>query len=359
MASFDARGEDAALAARRAIDLPGVRAGVTTPPALLAGRPRMSLRDHDRYVSLAVEFRCNLRCVHCMIEGTMDRLKGTPEPVIAKVLAEQRANARWDGLVLTGSEITLHRELPALAERARAAGFRRVRIQTHGMHLSRPGFAQRLLDAGVNEFFVSVAGASRDSHDRITQVEGAWDKMMAGLALLDGHEEVRLLTNTVVTSLMVQELPALVAALAHLRRLVQMEFWNYFPMAETDAKGLAVRLPDLLPPLREAILAARALGRFVEVKHVPECLLGELGDALVNAQPMLVIDPEFWAEFDRNGFGRCPHRDRCGSTECLGLTAAYVDRFGWETGLLSPLPAPAESSGAASPPALASAPGRA
>ena len=31
--------------------------------------------DHDRYVELAMHFRCNLRCVHCMIEGTMDRLE--------------------------------------------------------------------------------------------------------------------------------------------------------------------------------------------------------------------------------------------------------------------------------------------
>ena len=29
-----------------------------------------------------------------------------------------------------------------------------------------------------DEFFVSVAGSDRESHDRITQVNGAWDKMM-------------------------------------------------------------------------------------------------------------------------------------------------------------------------------------
>ncbi|NNU80370.1 radical SAM protein [Halovulum dunhuangense] len=298
----------------------------------------MSLRDHADYVSITMEFRCNLRCVHCMIEGTMDRLKPAPDDLFARVLAEQHASGRWKGLVLTGSEITLRRDLPDLARAAREAGFERIRIQTHGMHLARTDYADRLLAAGVNEFFVSVAGSDRESHDRITAVPGAWDKMLAGMEYLDRQDGVRLITNTVVTALSHELLPGIVDRLSHLERLVQMEFWTYFPMAETDEKGLCARHADILPHLRAAILRARALGRFVEVKNFPECLLGDLRDALVNAQPTLIIDPEFWTEFDRNGFYRCVHQAECGSKECLGLTPAYAARFGWEEDRLTPFP---------------------
>ncbi|MXU66706.1 radical SAM protein [Rhodobacteraceae bacterium KN286] len=296
----------------------------------------MSLRDHDRYVSLTMEFRCNLKCVHCMIEGTMDRLAPTPDATFERVLADQRDTGRWDGLVLTGSEVTLRRDLPELARKARAAGFKHIRIQTHGMALGRPGFADRLVEAGIDEFFVSVAGSDRESHDRITQVPGAWDKMMAGLQHLERYDHVRIITNTVVTTESFRLLPDLVAALGHLKNLVQMEFWNFFPMAETDEKGLAARHADIRPYLLAAIEACRARKRFVEVKHFPQCLLGAYQDALVNAQPMLVIDPEFWTEFDRNGFHACPHRAVCPSTECLGLTEAYRAKFGDERGLLDP-----------------------
>ena len=301
------------------------------------GLPGTSLRDHADYVSVTMEFRCNLRCVHCMIETTMDRLEPAHEDTFAGVIEEQRKHGRWKGLVLTGSEITLNRALPDLARRARDAGFERVRIQTHGVHLAREDYARRLLDAGVNEFFVSVAGASRESHDRITQVPGTWDKMMAGMAFLDRQPDVKLLTNTVVTELSYRELPDLVSALDHLDQLVQMEFWNFFPMAETDENRLAVRLPQLLPKLFEAIARARDRGRCVEVKNVPECLMGEHSAALVNTQPMLVIDPAFWTEFDRNGFYQCPHRAQCSATECLGLTSAYMARFGDERDILAPL----------------------
>ena len=325
------------VAAIRKISAPGVRLGMTSTPEEQKARPGLSLRDHDDYVSITMEFRCNLKCVHCMIEGTMDHLKAAPDGQFEQVLAEQRSNKRWKGLVLTGSEITLNRNLPKWAERARSSGFERVRIQTHGMHLSRPGYAERLLNAGVNEYFVSVAGASRESHDRITQVDGAWDKMMAGMSLLDQHDDVRLLTNTVVTELSYRELPELVAALSHLRRLVQMEFWNYWPMADTDEKNLCASHLDILPYLRRAIEAARGLDRYVEVKNFPECLLGDLSDALVNAQPTLLIDPAFWKEFDRNGFYQCAHKPGCTSTECLGLNTAYIKKFGWEAEELSPL----------------------
>lgn len=326
---------DAAFSAMAA---PGVRAGVTTAPGTDAGRPRISLRDHEKYVSLTMEFRCNLKCVHCMIEDTMDRLTPASDDTFSKVLAEQREHRRWEGVVLTGAEITLRSDLPDLAKRARDAGFSRVRIQTHGVHLGREDFAAKLLDAGIDEFFISVAGCDAESHDRITQVPGAWDKMMRGMEFLDRFDHVRLLTNTVVTSLSYRMLPALVDRLAHLRRLVQMEFWNYWPMAESDAKNLCAPHADILPFLRKAILRARDLGRFVEVKNFPECMLGELGDALVNAQPLLIIDPEFWKEFDRNEFYQCIYRDRCSSTECLGLNSAYIERFGNDADQLQPLP---------------------
>ena len=314
------------------------RGGLTTPVDQLGRLKGLSLRDHEKYVSLTMEFRCNLACVHCMIEGTMDRLAPTSEEVLERVCRDQAETGRWEGLVLTGSEITLRRDLPEIAKKARAAGFRHIRIQTHGMRLGQTDYADRLVEAGVDEYFVSVAGSDAESHDRIVQVTGAWEKMLRGLEHLDRHDHVRIITNSVVTTESYTLLPGMVEALSHLKRLAQMEFWNFFPMAETDEKGLAARHTDILPYLTEAILKCRDLGRYVEVKNFPECLLGPLGDAVVNAQPMLLIDPAFWTEFDRNGFYQCPHQASCGSTECLGLTTAYKAKYGDEREILTPLP---------------------
>jgi MoaA/NifB/PqqE/SkfB family radical SAM enzyme len=273
-----------------------------------------------------------------MIEGTMDWLRPETVDSFEAILAQNAQQGRWQGLVLTGSEVTLRRDLPDLARRARDSGFRHVRIQTHGMKLADAAYCRELVDAGIDEYFVSVTAADAATHDAITGVPGSFDRTLRGLENLDGIEGVTTLTNTVVTQRSFRQLEAVVDRLAPLRRLAQMDFWNFWPMQEDDPKDLVASHLEVLPQLRRAIARARGLGRHVEVKNFPECLLGEQADALCNDQPKLVIDPDFWPEFMKNGFHQCVHRSYCGSKRCLGLNTAYVRKHGWHADVLVPLP---------------------
>lgn len=316
---------------------------MTAALALAPEAARSRLFPSQDYVELSAHFTCNLKCQHCMIEGTMDRLKPESIERFEQVLAINAQQRRWKGLTLTGSEITLRRDLPQLARRARDSGFEHVRIQTHGMRLADPDYCAELVEAGIDEYFVSVTAADATTHDAITQVPGSFDKTLRGMENLDAYDQVSTITNTVVTRLSYAQLPRVVERLRHLRRLVQMEFWNYWPMRETDDKGLIASHLDVLPHMLEAIRLARRHGRSVEVKNFPECLLGEYAPALDNDQPELIIDPEFWPEFIRNGFHQCVHRSYCGSRRCLGLNTAYVTKFGWHADVLVPLSAPSHS----------------
>jgi MoaA/NifB/PqqE/SkfB family radical SAM enzyme len=301
--------------------------------------PTLGRFDHNRYVSMTMEFRCNLKCVHCMIEGSMDRLAPQTFEQFRRVLERNEKTRQWTGLILTGSEITLHRDLPEWVRLARASGFERVRIQTHGMRLANRAYCEELIAAGVNEFFISITSADAASHDAITAVPGSFDKTVRGLEVLDEFDEIVTITNSVVTSRSFRDLPALVRNLQPLRRLAQMEFWFYFPMSEKDDKDLVASHIDALPYLRESIALLRAQGRGIEVKNFPECLLGEDRDALYNHQPKLLIDPAFWTEFERNGFHQCVYRAQCASAQCLGLNSAYIAKFGNHADRLVPLQA--------------------
>ncbi|HUX25252.1 MAG TPA: radical SAM protein [Burkholderiales bacterium] len=306
-----------------------------TSPRIAATAKRFAAED---YVELTMHFKCNLKCTHCMIEGTMDWLKPESMEQFEQILALNAQRRQWKGLVLTGSEVTLRRDLADLARRARASGFEHVRIQTHGMRLADEDYAGELVEAGVDEYLVSVTAADAASHDAITGVPGSFERTIRGLENLERFEQVTTLTNTVITRLSYRQLGGVVARLSHLRRLAQMEFWNYWPMRETDDKDLIASHLDVLPYLREALAKARAQGRVVEVKNFPECLLGEDRGALENAQPKLIIDPEFWPEFMRNGFHQCVHRSTCGARSCLGLNTAYVNKYGWHADVLVPFP---------------------
>jgi len=295
------------------------------------------LYPHSDYVSVTLEFRCNLRCVHCMIEGAKDHLKPQTLEQYQAVLEENRRDKHWKGIILTGAEITLRKDLPQLVEMARESCFERIRIQTHGMRLESPDYCERLVDAGVNEFFVSVAGADSESHDAITEIPGAYEKMMKGLDYLERYPHLSIITNTVVTKLSYSLLPDIVTAMQHLTNLVQMEFWVYWPMNENDEKDLIAPHSAILPYLKRAIAMSHERGLRVEVKNFPQCMLGEDGEVLLNDQPLLYIDDAFWPDFMRNGFEQCLYRGQCSSEQCLGLNTAYIKKFGWERELLEPI----------------------
>jgi MoaA/NifB/PqqE/SkfB family radical SAM enzyme len=293
------------------------------------------------YVELTMHFKCNLKCQHCMIEGTMDWLQPESMSSFQEVLAANREQQLWRGIIFTGSEVTLRGDLTELARMARDHGFSHVRIQTHGMKLANETYLQKLVDAGVDEYFVSITAADAATHDAITQVPGSFDRTMRGLENLE-HHDVATMTNTVITRLSYQQLPALVDRVGHLKRLKRMDFWNYWPMRETDDKDLIVSHLDVRPYLRDAIAGARERGITLEIKNFPECLLGDDREYLNNDQPELIIDPEFWPEFMRNGFHQCVHRSYCGAKRCLGLNTAYIEKFGWHADVLVPFPPAAD-----------------
>jgi MoaA/NifB/PqqE/SkfB family radical SAM enzyme len=286
---------------------------------------------------MTMEFRCNLACVHCMIEGTMDRLEPESNAKFEKVLEHNAKTRRYQGLILTGSEITLRRDLPDLARRARQHGFEHVRIQTHGMRLATESYCRELVDAGVDEFFVSLTAPEAELADEITTVKGSFDKAIRGLENLEAWDHVKTLTNTVVTKKSYRDTPGIVERLKHLERMTQHEFWVFWPMKEHDEKELAASHLDVAPFLRSAIAKCREYDRGVVVKNFPECLLGEDRDALDNSQPLLLIDPSFWNEFNRNGFYQCVHRAQCVSKKCLGLATAYTEKYGWHADALVPI----------------------
>jgi len=298
----------------------------------------MGFFNHIDYVEMTVHFRCNLKCRHCMILETMDWLTPADESEFSALLDENRREQKWKGLILTGSEVTLRADLPMMAERARDAGFQHVRIQTHGMRLADVGYCRTLIDAGIDEFFVSLTADNAETHDFITEVPGSFNRTLQGIHNLANFTDVKQLTNTVVTRLSYQTLPNVVELLKDIPNLVEMDFWSYWPMQEEGDPKLLVSHLEVRPFLRKAIQLARAFGRQVEIKNFPHCLLGSDADALLNEQPELRIDPRFWDEFNRNGFHQCAFRDICGSKQCLGLNAAYVKQYGWHEDELKPIP---------------------
>ncbi|MGD1074016.1 MAG: radical SAM protein, partial [Bryobacteraceae bacterium] len=239
-------------------------------------------------------------------------------------------------LILSGGEVTTFEHLERYVEFAASfSWFSRIQIQTNGRRLADPNYLRRLIDAGVNEFFISLHGPE-EVHDAINRRPGAYREVMAGLENLSRHEGIGIITNTVWTRLNSGCAASLFSQIARLPFIREMHLWNLFPM-EDKSRMLVESLPELLKRLPEMAEGPVSNGKWFVLKAFPQCLPVPSGVFNDNEFPLTIIPDVFWRTLGKCGFGQCLHRDRCEDEKCWGLSNAYRERYGEEPDLLHPL----------------------
>ncbi|MFO8088610.1 MAG: radical SAM protein [Desulfatiglandaceae bacterium] len=306
------------------------------PIGMVAG----SRIDFSRYCVISIWFGCNNRCAICMLGNVRNRLPGIGFDRYHQAILAVRRNGHYDNLILSGGEVTTFDFLDQYVRDAASLDwFKKIQIQTNGRRLSDDGYLDHLIDAGVNEFFVSLHGLA-DTHDASTGVAGSFNQTVAGLQNLS-RRQVNVISNTVLTRNNVADLPEFFRFLGQ-TCVGEMHLWNYFPMEAVDRRNLIVPLGDLvsiMPELRKIALDA---GKVVVLKSFPLCLPAEPPVYLDSIFPQTVLPDLFWREFGRCEFGQCIHREagRCPTNECWGLCSAYIKKYGDERDLLRPIRPP-------------------
>jgi cyclic pyranopterin phosphate synthase len=287
-------------------------------------------------LTVTVDFHCHSACRFCIVQEGMNYFKGVPFEKFRQAVDDNRENRRYRRVTFTGGEVTLEKKLFDYVDYARESGsFEHIRLQTNGRLLADPAYAKRLVDAGVNEYFVSLHGHDAATQDYISQREGSFDEAIRGLANLAALD-VCLMTNTVLTTINQPHLADIVETVAPFSP-VRMEWWNYLPMEDyADERGLLSPMEKLAPSLREALARCEAHGMEAAVKYVPRCLLGEYAKYQDNTQPDVVIVEEFYDVYPKFA---CLYEAKCEySDSCLGLHHPYISKFGWEEKRLTPYP---------------------
>ena len=110
-------------------------------------------------------------------------------------------------------------------------------------------------------------------------------------------------------------------------------------MEPADSRNLVVRLTDLMRMLPELKDIAQTSGKPVVLKSFPLCLSTGAPVFFDSVFPATVLPDLFWREFGKCGFGQCIYREAgaCNNTECWGLSSAYMEKYGDERALLTPV----------------------
>jgi len=222
---------------------------------------RIANREERIHINLGPV--CNNNCVFCMEEDRTLRYEVNSAITPARVKKILQQNAGAAEVCFTSGEPTLVRELPGYVHWARQLRYDRISVMTNGRRLSQMSYAEGLVKAGMNCFYISIHGNTRKMHDALVRTPGAFEQTLAGLdnvaRLLD--RGVILHTSTVVNHRNIDHFAEIYSFLrAH---GVQQVVFNVM-----QANGRADTYFDQLFPTYT--LTAEKFAAFVETSDEPE-----------------------------------------------------------------------------------------
>lgn len=266
------------------------------------------------YVKFIVSRKCNNNCVICMIDWMGPKLKTIALNDFKKQLSLYKGE--YEGVIFSGREVTLNKQLPLYAAYAKASGFRNIMIETNGRALADLHIARELQAAGINEYFVSFHSADPALSRKITRRKNAFTETLKALENLD-KLDMTIITNTVMNSLNFSSLPQIAKILLSFQKIKEAQFWGYWPMSRFSSK-LLLPYASAAPYLNEALKMLLAKNKSVCVKFFPPCYLLKNHRKYLDNDLSLTtgLEDSFWERFGKLNFERCPD---CGDNRCDGL----------------------------------------
>ncbi|MCA9593371.1 MAG: radical SAM protein [Myxococcales bacterium] len=293
-------------------------------------------------VTIALNYLCNSRCRFCFIERELDmKLPDTSDEYLERVFRENRERKRYRRLILAGAEATLRADLPDIARRAlEEGGFEVIRLQTNGRRLAKASYLAQLIDAGVQEYFVSVHAGTAELDAHLTRNPLSFREMRAGLENLV-RSGARTISNTCVSRDNYEHLGELSDFLLEVG-VPESHFWAFIEFGDIGQSDQHVPHAEAIPHVQAAARRLLAAGHEVVLSWFPECALGDVRDRLVDHRDDTLIHDEFSSRAKNHGGFSCPHQERCthfGKT-CIGLHERHVELCGDERELLTPFEGP-------------------
>jgi len=152
-------------------------------------------------------WRCNLRCVHCYCNlplNDKDIFKNelTTEEIFN--IFDQMADSGCLWLLITGGEPLVREDFFEIYTYAKKKGFL-ISLFTNGT-LVTPEIADYLAEWPPSEVEITLYGATRETHERVTGIPGSFKRCVRGIELLL-ERKISLGLKTVAMTLNSHELP--------------------------------------------------------------------------------------------------------------------------------------------------------
>ena len=262
--------------------------------ALVSGTSDKKSQYKSSCYEVMVHKLCNEKCFFCSQDHASRTTDIRPDDfdIYRRILygAKQGYGMLW----FTGGEPLIHPHILKYITFWRKAWFDFVRIQTNGVMLGRPWFADACIDAGATLFKLSIHHYKEDIHDWLVGLPGAFKKVLYWIDAIR-KRWARIGINIVLTEQNYRDLPEIL--LFFLEKGVT-SFVVIFPLYESSMKDEAgrvgFRFTDAVPYVVRSLLVFDRLGlRRPLILNLPMCLVPGYEDAIIqtfNGTAVLNLD---------------------------------------------------------------------
>jgi pyruvate-formate lyase-activating enzyme len=245
-------------------------------------------------------YRCNARCGFCYYQ---DRLE-TPvseEPSTAELrarIAALRAAGATE-LEFTGGEPTIRPDLGELASYAKELGFLNVSVISNGLRLATPRYADKLIEAGINDFLFSLHGPVAEVHDAHTSLPGSFQRILGAIANVRARGARCRITAT-VTSRNHQYLTQMLGLFIELgAQCIHLAVFSPVANAVGTEPEFQVRYTDAAKSIKAAIDRHASRLPPLSVKYIPFCFMVGYERYVMNLYQQN-FDPDDWNYYFSN-----------------------------------------------------------
>lgn len=285
-------------------------------------------------LDLKIGFSCNNNCRFC-VQAHKKHLGDRTTEELNKEMDKGRETG-CEGIVFTGGEPTIRKDIIELVKHAKDVGYRVIQIQSNGRMFSYMDFVKKLIKAGANEFSPALHGHTPEIHDYLTRSPGAYKQVVRGIKNLRELDQY-ILMNSVINKVNYKYLPELAELFVSLKvDQFQFAFIHAIGNARENFDSMVPKKSDVMPFIHKALDIGIKAGVDVMVEAYPFCFMqGYEKYCAERFMPSTEIRyPDLFVEDfekDRKGSGKkkFPQCKRCRfDLICEGPWKEYPEKFG-------------------------------
>lgn len=130
--------------------------------------------------------RCNFKCPYC--RGIIKEHRGTLTWLEAKAIVDQWCSHSLRNIRFSGGEPTIWKDLVKLVKYTKSKNVQHIALSTNGS--ATPELYKKLLDAGVNDFSISLDACCSATGDKMAGKQGAWERVIHNIKYLSKYTYV-------------------------------------------------------------------------------------------------------------------------------------------------------------------------